>query len=68
MITVFHVFTDGKDLWTQDYRFARKLYDHWKKSRSAARFYKDVYEDEAGMLSDEMIEEQWLMGYGDYPW
>lgn len=68
MIIVYHVFTDGKDLWTQDYRFARKLYDHWKKTRSSVRLYKEVYEDEEGMLNGEMLEEDRLMGYGDYPW
>lgn len=68
MIIVYHVFTDGKDLWTQDYRLARKLYNHWKKTRSSVRLYKEVYEDEEAMLSNEMFEEDYLMGYGDYPW
>lgn len=67
MIVIFHVFTDGKDLWTQDYRFARKLYNHWKKWHGAVRLYKEVYEDEEGMLNDEMIEEECLLAFGPYP-
>lgn len=68
MITVYHVFTDRKDLWTQDYRFARKLFNHWKKTRGAARLYKEVYENEEAMLNDEMLEEDCLLSYGPFPW
>ena len=68
MITVYHVFTDEKDLWTQDYRFAKKLYNHWKKSKGTARLYKEVYENEEAMLSDEMLEEECLFTYGPFPW
>ncbi len=68
MITVYHVFTDRKDLWTQDYRFARKLYNYWKKSTGAARLYKEVYENEEAMLNDEMLEEECLLSYGPFPW
>ncbi len=67
MITVYHVFTDNKDLWTQDYKFARKLYNHWKKANGKARLYKEGYEDEEGMLNSEMIEEECLLAYGDFP-
>src|SRR5205807_8340650 len=66
-ITVFHVFTDEKDLWTQDYTFARKLYNHWKKIIGSARLYKKVYEDDEAMVNDEMLDEVCLMGYGYYP-
>jgi hypothetical protein len=67
MIVVYHVFTDSRDLWTENYRFARKIYTHWKKTRDSARLYKEVYENEEGMLSDEMIEEDCLMSHGYYP-
>ena len=68
MIEVYHVFTDRKDLWTQDYRFARKLYQHWKKSNGTARLYKEVYENEEAMLDGEMLEEDCLLSYGPFPW
>ena len=67
MITVYHVFTDERDVWMKDYRFARKLYDHWKKTRSSARLYKEVYEDEEAMLGGEMSEEDCLLSYGPFP-
>ncbi len=66
-IIVYHVFTDGKDLWTQDYRFARKFFTHWKKANGSARLYKEVYEDEEAMLNDEMLEEECLHSFGPYP-
>jgi hypothetical protein len=64
----YHVFTDEKDLWTKDYRFARKLYNHWKKAKVAARLYKEVYENEEAMLNDEMLEENCILSYGPFPW
>jgi hypothetical protein len=66
-IVVYHAFTDNKDLWTRDYKFARKLYNHWKKANGAARLYKEVYEDEEAMLNDEMLDEDCLLTYGPYP-
>ncbi len=67
MITVYHVFTDEKDLWTKDYRFARKLYNHWKKTKGAARLYKEVYDNEEAMLNDEIIEKDCILAYGPFP-
>ena len=67
MITVYHVFTDEKDLWTKDYRFARKLYSHWKKTKGAARLYKEVYDNEEAMLNDEIIEKDCILAYGPFP-
>jgi hypothetical protein len=66
-IVVYHAFTDNKDLWTRDYKFARKLYNHWKKANGAARLYKEVYENEEALLSDEMLDEDCLLTYGPYP-
>ena len=68
MIIVYHVFTDNKDLWTQDYRFARKLFNYWKKCKGTARLYNEVYENEEAMLNDEMLEEDCLFSYGPFPW
>lgn len=68
MITMYHVFTDKKDLWTPEYRFARKFSKYWKKSKGAARLYKEVYENEEAMLSDELREEDCLLAYGSFPW
>jgi|GEM_PF-2608353 len=67
-IVVYHAFTDGKDLWTVDYKLARKLYNHWKKANGAARLYKEVYENEEALLGDEMLDEDCLLTYGPYPW
>ncbi len=67
METIYHVFTDEKDLWTKDYRFARKLYNHWKKTKGTARLYKEVYENEEAIISDEMLEEDCILTYGPFP-
>ncbi len=67
METYYHVFTDEKDLWTKNYRFARKLYNHWKKTKGTARLYKEVYENEEAMLNDEMLEEDCILSYGPFP-
>lgn len=68
MIEIYHVFTDGKDVWTENYRFARKLYDHWRKWHGAARLYVERYEDEEALVNDDMLEQELLFGYGYYPW
>jgi hypothetical protein len=67
MIVVYHVFTDNKDLWTQNYRFARKLFNYWKKAYDAARLYEEVYANEEGVLNGEMIEEDCLLSFGPFP-
>ncbi len=67
MITVYHVFTDEKDLWTKNYRFARKLFNHWKKTKGAARLYKEVYENEEAIINDEMFGEDCILAYGPFP-
>ncbi len=51
----------------KNYRFARKLYNHWKKTKGAARLYKEVYENEEAMLNDEMLEEDCILSYGPFP-
>ena len=66
-IVVYHAFTDEKDWWTQDYKLARKFYNHWKKANDAARLFKEVYEDEEAMLNSEMFDEDCLLFYGPYP-
>ena len=68
MIEIYHVFTDGKDVWTEKYRFARKLYDHWRKWHGTARLYVERYENEEALVNDEMLEQELLFGYGYYPW
>ena len=64
---LYHVFTDEKDLWTKNYRFARKLYNHWKKTKGIARLYKETYENEEAMLNNEMLEEDCILSYGPFP-
>ena len=65
--SVYHVFTDEKDLWITDYKLARKLYNHWKKANGAARLYQEVYENEETMLQGEILEEACLLTYGPFP-
>ncbi len=67
LITMYHAFTDEKELWTMDYKFARKLYNHWKKANGAARLYQEVYENEEAMFNYEMLEEDCLFAYGPFP-
>jgi hypothetical protein len=41
-ITVYHAFTDEKDIWTRNYKFARKLYNHWKKGNAQRGYIGDL--------------------------
>ena len=68
LMIVYHVFSDEKDLWTQDYRFARKLYAYWRETTGAAHLYKEVYANEAGVLNNDMLEAECLLSYGPLPW
>lgn len=61
--TVYHVFTDYKDMWVADYRLARHIFDHWKKANSVARLYREVYSDR----ENDVLEEECLLSYGDFP-
>jgi len=67
MITVYHVFTDYKDLWTENYDFALAMYRLWRRRNSCARLYRETYENEEAMLNDEMLDEDCLFSHGAYP-
>ncbi len=61
---IYHVFTDRRDYYTEQYRLARKLFDHWAKRMGCARLYKLVFAKEEGY---ETEVEQCLMEHGRYP-
>ena len=61
---VYHVFTDGMDVWTGKRRKAEKLYRRFVRTNGAARLYEERYRDRE---NDEMLAENCLKSYGGYP-
>jgi len=61
---VFHVFTHGRDFWTENLARALGFYKRWKKLYQCARLYIEIYTDRE---NDEMIYEDCLLGVGDFP-
>lgn len=61
---VFHVFSDNRDIWTQDTHAAFETFNRWARKYEAARLYIELYEDRE---NDEMVHEDCLLSVGDYP-
>lgn len=63
-IITYHVFTNNMDDWFDDYSQAREQYQEWKKEYGTARLYEEKY-----MKNDkDLIEENCLLSYGNYPY
>ena len=61
---VYHVFTDGADLWTGKRRKAEKTYRRFVRENGSARMYEEKYKDRE---NEVMISEHYLKGFGAYP-
>jgi hypothetical protein len=58
---VFHIFSDNKDIWTQDTHYAYVTFLLWAQKFETARLYIELYED------NEKVHEDCLLYYGDFP-
>jgi hypothetical protein len=58
---VFHVFSDNKDIWTQDTHIAYEIFILWVNKFETARLYIELYED------NDKVHEDGLLFYGDFP-
>jgi hypothetical protein len=61
---VYHVFTDGMDVWTGKRRKAEKLYRRLVRENGVARLYEERYRDRE---NEVMLSENCLKSYGGYP-
>jgi hypothetical protein len=61
---VFHVFSDNRDIWTQDTLYAYKTFCLWVEKYDSARLYIELYEDRE---NDDTFLEDCLLSLGDYP-
>jgi hypothetical protein len=61
---VFHVFSHGRDIWTENLAIALGYYKRWKKRSRCARLYIEVYTDRQ---NDVMIHEDCLLAVGEFP-
>ena len=61
---VFHVFTNGEDIWTPSLAQAILNYKRFKKANRCARLYLEIY---GNRENDKMIHENCLLSVGDYP-
>ncbi len=58
----YHVFTDMRDEWFDDYTEAVALFEQWAKEFGCARLYEET------CIPDEQDTEDCLMSIGEYPW
>ena len=58
---VFHIFSDNKDIWTQDTHYTYVTFLLWAQKFETARLYIELYED------NERVHEDCLLLYGDFP-
>src|SRR5712691_978116 len=62
MEMVYHVFTDGKDVWTNQRKMANLVFRRFSRAYGTARLYEERYTDRA---NEEMESEKCLRSYGD---
>jgi len=62
--TIYHIFTDNRDEYTDDYAEAEKIFKQFKEY-GCARLYEEIWNEEEDR--DEPIEENCLKSYGSYP-
>lgn len=59
----YHVFTNELDEWFDDKKDAVELYNEWKKEYGTARLYEEIREKS----SDEVIDENCIKSFGEWP-
>lgn len=62
MPSIYHVFTDGKDYWSEDFNEARNQFKEWATEGKNVRLYEEILGPE-----DEIIDEDCIMAAGNYP-
>ena len=62
VVVIYHIFTDNRDVWEEDYAIARSWYKHFAKAYGSARLNWDVSNEDG-----ETIEEECLLSYGPFP-
>ncbi len=62
MKIIYHIFTDNRDVWREDYSQARTWFKHFKRAYGTARLYEEVLDDEG-----ETVEENYLRSFGPFP-
>ncbi len=62
---IYHVFTNGRDTYEDDYKAARALFRRMKEQRGCARLYRQVWDP--AVSEDEPVEEDCLLASGGFP-
>ena len=61
---VYHIFTDNKDEFTEDYKIALALFDHFKTKFGTARLYVEHQTDDE---DHDFISEDCIKSFGGFP-
>lgn len=59
----YHIFTNNNDEWLENKKEAIQLFNDWKKENGCARLYEEIREKNSG----EMIDENCIKSFGEYP-
>jgi hypothetical protein len=62
---LYHVFTNGRDAYEDDYTAARALFRRMKDERGCARLYRQTWD--LDLNPDEPLEEECLLTSGGFP-
>lgn len=63
---LYHIFTDGKDEYTENKIRAEAIYQNWKEEYGTpVRLYEEIWGDVN--LDDEPISEDCIKAWGDFP-
>lgn len=65
---VYHVFTDGKDDWFDNYAEAEGLFEYWVEKYGNVRVYEEAFATkEAYETGQGEIIEECVLAAGDFP-
>ena len=65
MKTMYHVFTNNNDDWTDDYGKAVNMFSEFKNGYGCARLYEEKWKNPD--IDDEPIEENCIKSFGEWP-
>ena len=65
MKTIYHIFTNNRDEWLEDYEEAKKLFKEWSKEFGCARLYEESWNNPK--IDDEAKDETCLKSFGAWP-
>ena len=66
-VTVYHIFSDGADDFTRNWKEALELYRLHKQDSSNVRLYKEVYANERDYEDDLLESENCIYAIGNTP-